>query len=66
MCQWKDILDLLAETGMLDCKPIDTPIETNHRLTILPDQVPTNKDRYQKLVGNLFTCHTRGPTLHML
>ena len=60
MCQRKYILDLLAETGMLDCKPIDTPIEMNHQLEILPDQVPTNRKRYQKLVGKLiYLSHTR-------
>lgn len=60
MCQRKYILDLLTETGMLDCKPVETPIETNHKLSILPDQVPTNKERYQKLVGKLiYLSHTR-------
>lgn len=60
MCQRKYILDLLAETGMLDCKPIDTPIETNHKLYILPDLVPANRERYQKLVGKLiYLSHTR-------
>ncbi|GJS14014.1 putative RNA-directed DNA polymerase [Tanacetum coccineum] len=44
---------------MLDCKPIETPIETNHKLSILPDQVPTNKERYQRLVGKLiYLSHT--------
>ncbi|GJW41660.1 putative RNA-directed DNA polymerase [Tanacetum coccineum] len=47
MCQRKYVLDLLNETRMLDCKPIETPIETNHKLSILPNQVPTNKERYQ-------------------
>ena len=27
LSQRKHVLDLLAETGMLDCKPVDTPIE---------------------------------------
>lgn len=26
------IFDLLDETGMLACKPVDTPIELNHKL----------------------------------
>ena len=30
--QRKYVLDLLAETGMLDCKPIDTPLMVNHGL----------------------------------
>lgn len=32
----------------------------NHNLTINPDQVPTNKERYQQLVGKLiYLAHTR-------
>lgn len=60
MCQRKYVLDLLAETGMLDGKPVDTPIETNHKLGMFPNQVPTNKERYQRLVGKLiYLSHTR-------
>ncbi|BBN70448.1 hypothetical protein Prudu_1477S000700 [Prunus dulcis] len=43
LSQRKYILDLLAETGMLDCKPIDTPSKQNHKLGLNPDQVPTDK-----------------------
>ncbi|KAI5348930.1 hypothetical protein L3X38_001817 [Prunus dulcis] len=35
------------ETGMLDCKPIDTSSEQNHKFGLYPDQVPTDKERYQ-------------------
>lgn len=60
MCQRKYVLDLLAETGMLNCKPVETPIEMNHRLAIVLDQIPTDKERYQKLVGKLiYLSHTR-------
>ena len=53
-------LDLLTETGMLDCTPIDTPIEQNHRLAEYSDQEPTEKPRYQRLVGRLiYLSHTR-------
>ena len=58
--QRKYVLDLLAETGNSACKLVDTPIEVNHGLTIYPDQVPTNKERYQRLVGKLiYLTHTR-------
>nr|GEU81540.1 reverse transcriptase domain-containing protein [Tanacetum cinerariifolium] len=43
ICQKKYILDLLAETGMIDCKPVDTPMMVNQKLHIekkakLPDK----------------------------
>ncbi|BBG99378.1 hypothetical protein Prudu_009048, partial [Prunus dulcis] len=53
-------LGLLTDTGMLDCKPADTSIVQNHHLGEYPDQVPTNKERYQRLVGRLiYLSHTR-------
>ena len=60
LSQRKYVLDLLIETGMLDCKPVETPMEMNHKLRILPDQAPTDKGRYQRLVGRLiYLSHTR-------
>ncbi|XP_020421260.1 uncharacterized protein LOC109949599 [Prunus persica] len=60
LSQRKYVLDLLAETGMLDCKPIDTPSEQNHKLGLYPDQVPTDKEHYERLVGKLiYLAHTR-------
>ena len=53
LSQRKYILDLLAETGNSACEPASIPIEVNHGLSIYPDQVPTNKERYQRLVGKL-------------
>lgn len=45
------MLDLLKETGMLDCEPIKSPMELNHGLEECADQIPVNKGRYQTLVG---------------
>lgn len=60
LSQRKYILDLLSEVGLLDCKPVDTPIVQNHQLGEYPDQVPTKKGRYQRLVGKLiYLSHTR-------
>ena len=60
LSQRKYVLDLLTESGMLDCKPARTPIEMNHGLAIFPDQIPTDKERYQRLVGRLiYLSHTR-------
>ena len=59
LCQRKYVIDLLTEMDMLDCKPAETPIEVNHGLSIHGDQVPTDKDKYQRLVGRLiYLSHT--------
>ena len=59
LSQSKYVLDLLSEVGLLDCKPIDTPIVQNHKLGEYSDHVPTNKEKYQRLVGKLiYLSHT--------
>jgi len=47
LSQRKYVLDLLKETSMLNCKPVTTPIEYNHR--ILADSGdPVDKHQYQR------------------
>ncbi|GJT76631.1 ribonuclease H-like domain-containing protein [Tanacetum coccineum] len=61
--QRKYCLELLQEFGMLACKPIYTPMETNHVMAHLPtkkDPLLTNITGFQKLVGKLiYLTHTR-------
>ncbi|KAM2879538.1 hypothetical protein FF1_015021 [Malus domestica] len=60
LSQRKYVLDLLKETGMLGCKPVDTPIVEKHHLHLDPDQKTVDKGRYQRLVGRLiYLAHTR-------
>ena len=60
LSQRKYVLDLLAEVGMMDCRLAETPIVQNLKLGEYPDQVLTNKERYQRLVGKLiYLSHTR-------
>lgn len=60
LSQRKYILDLLAETGMLEFKPTDTPIAQNEKLSIYDNQIPINKGEHQRLVGKLiYLSHTR-------
>ncbi|RVW84526.1 Retrovirus-related Pol polyprotein from transposon TNT 1-94 [Vitis vinifera] len=48
------------ETGMSGCQPVNTPIEKGLKLCVEPNQVPTDKGRYQRLVGRLmYLAHTR-------
>ncbi|CAL9000331.1 unnamed protein product [Prunus brigantina] len=44
LSQMKYVMDLLIETGMLGCKPTDTPIEMNHKLCEDIDWLPANKE----------------------
>ncbi|CAL9011071.1 unnamed protein product [Prunus brigantina] len=46
--QLQDYLATEFEMKDLDCKPADTPIVQNHHLGEYLDQVPTNKERYQR------------------
>ncbi|CAL8997528.1 unnamed protein product [Prunus brigantina] len=60
LSQRKYVMDLLTETGMLGCKPVNTPMEENHKLGECTDHKPTNKEQYQRLVGRLiYLSHTR-------
>jgi hypothetical protein len=60
LSQRKYVLDLLSEVGLLECKPADTPIVPNHKLGEYTDQVPAEKERYQRLVDKLiYLSHTR-------
>ncbi|GJU86077.1 ribonuclease H-like domain-containing protein [Tanacetum coccineum] len=61
--QRKYCLELLQEFGMLACKPISTPMETNHVMAHSPtekDPLLTNIIGFHKLVGKLiYLTHTR-------
>ncbi|GJZ18877.1 putative RNA-directed DNA polymerase [Tanacetum coccineum] len=60
MCQKRYILDLLAETGMIDCKPSDTPMIVNQKLYMEEKAVLADKGRYQRMVRKLiYLSHTR-------
>ena len=53
MSQRKYVFDILEETGMLDYKPVDTPVDPNVKL--VPGQGEPLRDpkRYRRLVGRL-------------
>jgi Reverse transcriptase (RNA-dependent DNA polymerase) len=59
LSQQRYVLDLLSDTRMLGCKPVNTPIDPNHKLSgEISDQV--EKKQYQRLVGRLiYLAHTR-------
>lgn len=58
--QKKYVLDHLVETGLLDCKPAETPMIVNHGLKIVEGARPADREKYQRLVGKLIhLSHTR-------
>nr|GEX53021.1 hypothetical protein [Tanacetum cinerariifolium] len=46
--QKKYVLDLLEETGMIDCKPVDTPMMVNQKLYMEEKAKLADKGRYLK------------------
>ena len=58
--QRKYILDLLAEIGMVNCKPAETPIIANHGLQMIEGEKLVDRGQYQRMVGKLiYLSHTR-------
>lgn len=58
--QQKYVTDLLKEIGKTACKPISTPIDSNHKLSEAKEEPTVDKQLYQRLVGRLiYLAHTR-------
>ena len=53
LCQQKYTRDLLQKFGMVDCKPISTPMETNIKLRADEGEFLKNSTMYRKIVGSL-------------
>ncbi|GJU84678.1 putative ribonuclease H-like domain-containing protein [Tanacetum coccineum] len=67
MYQKKYVLDLLAEIGMVDCKPADTLMIVNHKLYMEKKARLADKGRYQRMVGKLiYLSHTRPDIAHVV
>ena len=55
--QRKYALDILKETGMSDCGPIDSPMDSNQKLLPNQGEPYSDPERYRRLVGKLiFRC----------
>ena len=58
--QRKNILDLLKETGMLGCKPVDTPMDPVKKIGEQKESTPVDTKTYQRPIGKLiYLSHTR-------
>ena len=53
MNQRKHALEILEETGILVCKPVDTPMNPNVKLIPGQGEPLRNPERYRQLVGKL-------------
>ena len=53
LSQRKYALDNLEETGMLDCKPVDSPMDPNVKLISGQGEPLGNHGRYRRLEGKL-------------
>ena len=51
--QRKYALDILTETGMLDCRPSDTPMDPNVKLLVGHGEPLKDPEKYRCLVGRL-------------
>ena len=58
--QQKYVIDLLAETWKIGCKPVSTLMDPNHKLGEAKEEPVVDKIMYQRLVGRLiYLAHTR-------
>ena len=53
MNQRKYALEILEETGMLDCKPVDSHMDPNIKLVPRQGEPQHDPGRYRRLVGKL-------------
>jgi len=51
--QRKYALDILEETGMQNCRPVDSPMDPNLKLMADQSEVYPDPERYRRLVGKL-------------
>ncbi|XP_019150387.1 PREDICTED: uncharacterized protein LOC109147209 [Ipomoea nil] len=51
--QRKYALDILEETGMLDCRPVDNPMDPNVKLLPGQGEPLLDRERYRRLIGKL-------------
>ncbi|CAM8942273.1 unnamed protein product [Rhodiola kirilowii] len=68
--QRKYALDLLAETGLLACKPCSTPMDVKEKLALSTAEKLSDPTQYRKLVGKLVYLNVTRPdiafTVHTL
>ncbi|KAL1204160.1 Retrovirus-related Pol polyprotein from transposon RE2 [Cardamine amara subsp. amara] len=63
LCQRKYALDILAETGLLESKPVNFPLEQNHKLAVSKSHLLADPAPYRCLLGRLIYLGVTRPDL---
>ena len=63
LSQRKYALDIIAEMGLLGCKPSAVPIELNHRLASISSPIYEHPEKYRRLVGRFIYLSLIRPDL---
>ena len=63
MSLWKYALEIIDECGMLSSKPIDFPVEENHKLALATGPFLDDPGCYQHLIRPLIYCTSTHPEL---
>ena len=63
LCQRKYALDIIAESGLLGCKPTSFPMEENHQSALATGTLLKVLEKYCRLVGRLIYLTISRPEL---
>jgi len=64
--QRKYAIDILQETYMIDCRPIDSPMDLNQKLTTKKGELFSDLERYRRLVGKLINLIITRPNISLV
>lgn len=63
MCQRKYALDIISETGLLEAKPAESPMEHHHKLALADGKLLKDVEQYRRLIGRLIYLSVTRPDL---
>ena len=63
-CQRKYALEIVDEGGLLGCKPMEFPVEENHKLALVNGKDLDDPSHYRRLIGCLIYLTITHPELN--